>query len=57
MLPNFLVIGGAKAGTTAATSLLSQHPNVFTSDDKEPRFFKENWHRGLQWYRQFFEAE
>jgi len=38
-LPNFLVIGAAKCGTTALYEYLSQHPDVFMSPVKEPRFF------------------
>jgi hypothetical protein len=39
LLPNFLIIGAAKAGTTALYSFLNQHPNVFMSSIKEPRYF------------------
>lgn len=56
MLPNFLIVGAAKAGTTTTTALLQRHPEVFMADSKEPRFFTQNWHRGLQWYRQLFEG-
>jgi hypothetical protein len=38
-LPNFLIIGAPKAGTTAIYDCLSQHPQVFTSEFKEPGFF------------------
>ena len=37
--PNFFVIGVAKGGTTRLHYLLGQHPEVFTSSDKEPRMF------------------
>ena len=39
VLPNFLVIGAAKAGTTSLYSYLKQHPAIFMSEVKEPRFF------------------
>ncbi len=39
MLPTFLVIGTAKAGTTSLHDYLGQHPDVFMSPVKEPRFF------------------
>lgn len=39
MLPTFLVIGTAKAGTTSLYDYLRQHPAVFMSPVKEPRFF------------------
>ena len=38
-LPTFLVIGAAKAGTTAVYEFLRQHPQVFMSPVKEPHFF------------------
>jgi hypothetical protein len=39
MLPTFLLIGTAKAGTTALYHYLRQHPQVFMPAVKEPRFF------------------
>lgn len=38
-LPNFLVIGAARSGSTALFDYLSQHPEIFVSDPKEPHFF------------------
>ncbi len=38
-LPNFLVIGAAKSGTTSLLSYLGQHPDVFVSRSKEPNYF------------------
>lgn len=38
-LPTFLVIGAPKAGTTSLYRYLEQHPEVFVSPVKEPRFF------------------
>ena len=39
MLPNFIVIGAAKAGTTALYWYLAEHPDVFMSPVKETNFF------------------
>jgi hypothetical protein len=39
MLPNFLIIGAAKAGTTSLYYYLNQHPEIYMSKVKEPRFF------------------
>lgn len=39
ILPNFLLIGAAKSGTTSLYNYLHQHPQVFMSELKEPRFF------------------
>ena len=38
-MPNFLIIGTAKAGTTSLHRYLSQHPEIYMSPNKEPRFF------------------
>ncbi len=38
-LPNVLIIGAAKAGTTSLYHYLRQHPGVFMPAVKEPRFF------------------
>lgn len=38
-LPNFFLIGTAKAGTTSLYSYLEQHPEIYMSPVKEPRFF------------------
>lgn len=37
--PNFLIVGAAKAGTTALHHLLGQHPEVFMCPRKETFFF------------------
>lgn len=39
MLPNFLILGAAKSGTTSLYFYLRQHPDVFMPEVKEPRFF------------------
>lgn len=39
MLPNFLLIGTAKAGTTSLYHYLRQHPEIYMPAVKEPRFF------------------
>lgn len=55
-LPNFLIIGAQKAGTTWLTHMLRQHPDVFMPQ-QEIHFFnrKRNFNRGLGWYEQYFE--
>lgn len=39
MLPNFLIIGAAKAGTTTLYDIFKTHPNIFVSAKKELNFF------------------
>jgi len=38
ILPNFLIAGAAKCGTTSLFHYLKQHPDVFMSPVKEPKF-------------------
>lgn len=38
ILPNFLIAGAAKCGTSSLHRYLSQHPHIFLSKVKEPRF-------------------
>lgn len=39
LMPNFLVIGAGKSGTTSLDNYLKQHPQIFMSKKKEPNFF------------------
>lgn len=39
ILPNFLIIGAAKSGTTSLYHYLRPHPQIFMSFPKEPTFF------------------
>jgi hypothetical protein len=56
VLPNFFIIGAAKAGTTTLWHLLRQHPDVFMPDLKEPWFLShdERYARGWDWYSSLF---
>ena len=66
MLPNLVVIGAQKCGTSALHYYLGLHPDIQMSSPKELRFFCDeavvgpgapagwwrggNWHQGLDWY-------
>ena len=39
-LPNLLIVGVGKAGTTSLFFYLSQHPDICPSAQKEPRYFR-----------------
>jgi hypothetical protein len=56
-LPNFLIIGAQKTGTTSLFHYVEGHPEVFMCRPKEPDFFIEerNWSRGSQWYESLFD--
>ncbi len=53
VLPDFLVIGSTKCGTTSLHSWLTDHPYV-AETKKEIHFFNMNYHRGTDWYRSYF---
>lgn len=38
-LPNFLIIGAAKSGTTSLYHYLNEHPQIYMSNIQEPKFF------------------
>jgi hypothetical protein len=56
MLPNFLVIGAMKGGTSSLYRYLRDHPEIFMPRVKEPTFFSSNWDRGLEWYERLFDG-
>ncbi len=53
-LPDFLVIGAQKAGTSSLFKYLAEHPDVARPVQKEIAFFSLNYGRGLGWYRAHF---
>ncbi len=58
-LPNLIVIGAQKCGTSVLHYHLSLHPEVSMSKPKELNFFIEerNWPRGIDWYAAHFDAD
>lgn len=42
-LPNFLIVGVQKAGTTSIYNYLKQHPQVYMSPVKETSFLERDW--------------
>lgn len=54
-LPDFIVIGTMKGGTSSLYSYLAQHPGIKPSLVKELHYFNRYYHeRSLAWYRSFF---
>ncbi len=55
---DFLVIGAMKSATTTLYGYLTEHPQLFLCEPKEPDFFvaEQNWRRGIDWYRGLFAA-
>ena len=54
ILPDFLVIGVGRGGTTSCFHYLSQHPSIIGSAYDDIGFFDQNFHLGLNWYRSMF---
>ena len=54
VLPDFVIIGTMKGGTTSMFQYLSQHPQVRPPFRKEIKFFDIHYPRGLGWYRSHF---
>ena len=59
MLPNFIIVGATKSGTSSLLRYLGKHPDILTGGQqrgrKEAGFFNNNYEKGIEWYEQFFE--
>jgi hypothetical protein len=53
-LPDFLILGAQKAGTTALYAYLRWHPEITGPSWKEVSYFDRHYRRGLSWYRGHF---
>jgi Sulfotransferase domain len=53
-LPDYIIAGAQKAGTTSLYAYLSEHPNVDPPITKEIRYFDRFHDRGINWYRMHF---
>jgi hypothetical protein len=54
MLPELVILGAQKAGTTSLFNYLSQHPQVQPPIRKEVHYFDLNFVKGPTWYRAHF---
>jgi hypothetical protein len=59
MLPNLVVIGAERCGTSSLHRYLRSHPQVFMSEKKELNFFvaEREWRRGRSWYERQFPTD
>lgn len=61
ILPNFLIIGAGRSGTTFLYHHLQQHPEIHLKASKrpEPHFFarKSEYEKGLDWYSRTYFSE
>lgn len=53
-LPDFIIIGAQRAGTTSLYNYLVEHERILPSHSKEVHFFDNHYGRGLGWYRAHF---
>lgn len=60
-LPDFIIIGGQRCGTSSLYKCLGQHPQLFPSFAKEVHYFDggiypnvDNYSKGQEWYRSYF---
>ena len=60
-LPDFLIVGAQKSGTSSLFTYLSQHPQLVGSSRKEVHFFDgglepevDSFQNGESWYRSYF---
>ncbi len=54
VLPNYLIIGAQRCGTTSLYEYLIRHPRILSSLTKEVHYFDYNFDKGQSWYRSFF---
>ena len=53
-LPDFIVIGAVRCGTTSLYQNICEHPYVLAAKQDEIGFFDSNYHLGIDWYKSFF---
>jgi hypothetical protein len=54
LLPDVVIIGAQRCGTTTLFHTLARHPQIAASTTKEVHFFDNNYQRGQLWYRAHF---
>lgn len=54
LLPDFLIIGAQRCGTTSLQRYLIRHPCIAPAFRKEVHFFDRNLRKGTTWYREHF---
>ncbi len=54
LLPDFLIIGTQRGGTTSLFHYLQAHPFIRPAVNKDLHFFDRRYNKGLAWYRGHF---
>ncbi len=57
-LPDFVIIGAARCGTTTLYEYLKRHPDIFMCTPKEPGFFalEQEYAKGFDYYASLFKG-
>jgi len=57
VLPNFIIIGAQKSGTTSLKFYLNQHPDIYMPKSRINFFDKpKNYSKGIKWYEKNFDC-
>lgn len=54
VLPDFIIIGAKRCGTTTLYENLAEHPCIEKSSHDNIGFFNDNFHLGINWYKSHF---
>ena len=57
LLPDFLIIGVPRSGTTSLYNYIIEHPTVFQPLWKEVAFFSKHYDKGITWYKSHFPSK
>jgi len=57
LLPDFLIIGVPRSGTTSLFNYIIEHPAVFQPLWKEVAFFSKHYDKGVTWYKSHFTSK
>lgn len=55
-LPDFIIVGAMRGGTTSLSRYLDAHPQAFLAPQKEVHFFDLHHERGVGWYASQFDG-
>ena len=58
-LPNLLIIGAMKAGTSSLHEYLNLHPDIYMSNPKEIHYYADEFYQNKtkDWYTSFFKTD
>src|SRR5436305_15305179 len=57
LLPDFIIIGGQRCGTTSLYFYLTELPGIAPAFRKEVHFFDDHFSQGVSWYRAQFPSK